>query len=292
MNMHSFVGHAARLSRAMIAFFAAYSAVTGYLLAPHHALSAGLLLAVAVFLLAAGASALNQYQERHIDALMERTRRRPLPSGVLSPALAFMTAAALIGTGSLLLIRTGGTVPALLGFSAVAWYNGVYTYLKRVTAFAAVPGALVGMIPPAIGWTAGGGRMDDPRLFAVCLLFFIWQVPHFWLQVLHHGEEYEQAGLPSLTTALDKRGISRITFAWIWSAAAASLFLPLYGNLRAPVLYVPLLISAVWIMIRGARLVIAHQAPAPVLAAFRQLNIFMFVVMSLLSVEGIFLRMP
>ncbi len=280
------------LCRAPIAFFAAYSALTGYLLAGGRSLLVGALIALAVFALAAGASALNQYQEREIDALMERTRRRPLPARAIRPSRALFIAVMLIAAGLMLLYGAGGGTPALLCILAVVWYNGVYTGLKRVTAFAAVPGAVVGMVPPAIGWTSAGGRTDDPRLFAVCLLFFIWQVPHFWLQVLHHGEEYQRAGLPSLTAALDKKSIARITFAWICSASAASLLLPLYGNLTAPILYVPLLFSAVWITARGAGLLTGHQTPSPVLAAFRQMNIFILIVMSLLSADGIFLRMP
>ena len=284
--------NAAVLCRVPIAFFAAYSAVTGYLLARGHSLPTCVMIALAVFVLAAGASAMNQFQERHIDARMERTRLRPLPAGVLSPLRALGIAALLIASGLILLYASGGAAPALLGVLAVAWYNGVYTYLKRATAFAAVPGAIVGMMPPAIGWTSGEGRLDDPRLFAICMLFFLWQVPHFWLQVLHHGEEYEHAGLPSLTASLDARRISRITFIWICSASAASLLLPLYGNLTAPVLYVPLLFSAVWILVKGASLLSGCRTTAPSLAAFRQMNIFILVVMSLLSAEGIFLRVP
>ncbi len=284
--------NAAVLCRAPIAFFAAYSAATGYLLARGHSLATGVMIALGVFALAAGASALNQYQERHIDARMERTRRRPLPAGLLRPAYALAASLMLIAVGLALLALSGGRAPALLGLLAAVWYNGVYTHLKRITAFAAVPGAIVGMAPPAVGWLAGNGMVDDRRLFAVCLLFFIWQVPHFWLQIIHHGEEYEQAGLPSLTVALGKREISRITFAWIWSASAASLLLPLYGNLTAPLLYVPLLLSAVWMTVKGASLMGCRRSPALALIAFRQLNIFMFLVMSLLSVEGILVRMP
>ncbi len=283
--------NAATLCRLQIALFAAYSAVTGYLLVPARSATTCVLLGLAVFLLAAGASGLNQYQERDIDARMERTRRRPLPAGAVSPMRALFFAALFIAVGIVTLYGSGGAAPALLGVLAVTWYNGVYTRLKRVTAFAAVPGAVVGMIPLAMGWTMGNGKLNDPRLLALCLLFFMWQVPHFWLQVLHHGEEYEQAGLPSLLTALNRKQISRITFVWICSAAAASLLLPLFGNLTTPLLYAPLLLSAAWIMFAGTRLMSGNRPQAHVPVAFRQLNIFILVIMTLLSAESVFMHM-
>jgi heme o synthase len=291
MTIVVFLQQTACLCRAWIAFFAACAAVTGGLLASQQSYSIVGMTALAVFVLAAGASALNQYQERAIDARMKRTRHRPLPTRVISPSLALSIALLLIFAGLSLLALAGGEGPAFLGMIALAWYNGAYTYLKRVTAFAAVPGAIVGMIPPVIGWTAAGGRLTDPRLLIVCLLFFLWQVPHFWLQVLHHGEEYEQAGLPSLSKVLGKKQIVRITAIWICSTAAASLMLPLYGNLTSPLLYCPLLIAATWMMVKGVNLVAAQRTPDLWLAAFRHLNIFIFVVMSLLSTERILGRL-
>lgn len=291
MTAAAFLQQAACLCRARIAFFAACATVTGGLLASQQSPSFVGVTALAVFILAGGASALNQYQERAIDARMERTRHRPLPAGVISPPHALSFALLLIFAGLSMLVLVGGKGPAFLGMIAILWYNGIYTYLKRLTAFAAVPGAIVGMIPPVIGWTAAGYRPTDPRLLLVCLLFFLWQVPHFWLQVLHHGEEYEQAGLPSLTKVLGKRQIARITLIWICSTAVASLLLPLYGNLTSPLLYCPLLIAAVWTMVKGVNLVTAQRTPALSLAVFRYLNIFIFIVMSLLSMEKILGRL-
>ena len=291
MTVAAFLQQTACLCRAWIAFFATCAAVTGGLLASQQSHSIVGVTALAVFLLAAGASALNQYQERDIDARMKRTRHRPLPAGIISPSQALSVALLLIFSGLSMLAFACGKGPVLLGMIALLWYNGAYTYLKRLTAFAAVPGAIVGMIPPVIGWTAAGDRFTDPRLLVVCLLFFLWQVPHFWLQVLHHGEEYEQAGLPSLTEVLGKRQIARITLIWICSTAVASLLLPLYGNLTSPLLYCPLLIAAVWTMVKAVNLVTAPRTPALSLAAFRYLNIFIFIVMSLLSMEKILGRL-
>ncbi len=292
MTAAAFLRRSADLCRLPIALFTAYSAATGYLMAPHRSPLSGIPVAFSVFILAAGASALNQCQERDIDARMERTRRRPLPAGDFSPAGALSIAVMLITGGIALLALSGGkasTVPAVL---AVLWYNGLYTYLKRITAFAAVPGAFVGMAPPTIGWIAGGGGFADPRLVVVCLLFFMWQIPHFWLQVLHYGDEYEQAGLASLTKVLSRAQIAHISFAWICSTAVACLLLPLYGSLTSPLLYGPLLFTSIWVVAKSVTLVAAGRTSALPLAVFRHLNIFIFVIMSLLSAEKVFIHLP
>ena len=196
------------LCRATIAIFAAASAATGYLLAPHRQITGVFPAAGAVFLLACGASALNQYQEQDIDEKMERTRTRPLPSGSIAASHALALSCALVLAGLALLVHACGVKAALLGLFALLWYNGIYTHLKKMTAFAAVPGAAVGMVPPAIGWVSAGGAVLDPRIAAICFLFFLWQVPHFWLLLLNNGEEYEQAGLPSLTRVMSRPQIA------------------------------------------------------------------------------------
>ncbi len=275
------------LCRVWISFFAACSAATGFFLTPYRHAADVLTPFSAVFLLACGASALNQYQERDIDAKMERTRKRPLPSAAIGPARAVTVSAVLMLAG-LSLASLAGPVAFILGLCALVWYNGVYTYLKRATAFASVPGAAVGMMPPAIGWSSAGGAVSDSRLIAVCIVFFLWQVPHFWLLILNHGEEYERAGLPSLTNVMSKAQIARVTFAWITAAAAASLALPLYGPVRTPAVYFLLLSLALWIIWSGRSLTKKNSFPSLSSLLFRKINIYLFIMMSLLTMESIF----
>lgn len=274
------------LCRIWISLFAACSAATGFFLAPYHRSMNVVVPFAAVFLLACGASAFNQYQERDIDAKMERTRKRPLPSGALAPARAITTAALLMFAG-LSLAALAGPPAFILGLCALVWYNGVYTYLKRITAFAAVPGAAVGMIPPAIGWVSADGTLLDAKIIALCLLFFLWQVPHFWLLVMNHGADYEAAGLPSLTKVMTKAQIARITYVWIATAAVASLALPLYGPARTPSIYFLILSLALWLAWSGKAL--AEKNPSPLRSShlFRKINIYLFLMMSLLIIEGI-----
>ncbi len=280
-----------RLCRTTLSLFAACSAGTGSLLAPDASVSRALLPFSAVFLLACGASALNQYQEQDIDARMERTKGRPLPSGSMSSREALAVSLFLVAAGEVTLAFTG-SIPVLLGLFALLWYNVVYTRLKRITAFAAVPGALAGVIPPAVGWAAAGGAVADRRLFIVSILFFLWQVPHFWLQVLHHGEEYEQAGLPSLTRVMTRRQIARVTFVWICSAASAGILLPLYGAVTSPLLYASLMPAVAWLVLQGAGLLRTQQPFVRARSAFRQLNVYIVFVMVILSAERIFAPLP
>ncbi len=286
MDFRAQAKHYLTLFRTGIAFFAACSAAMGFFLSPHRHAPGVLIPAAAVFFLACGASALNQYQDRNRDAKMDRTRARPLPSGALAPALALAAATASILAGLLILFFAGSGAFAL-GLFALLWYNGVYTSLKRVTAFAAIPGAAVGMVPPAVGFVAGGGSPFDAKIVVICLIFFLWQVPHFWLLVLKYGEDYERAGLPSLTQSMDKAQISRVTFAWLTAAATASLALPLYGPMRTPPFYFSLLALVLWLIGSGASL--RKRGPLPSLSAplFKKINIYLFVMMTLLALEGL-----
>lgn len=279
--------HAAGLCRLPIAFFTAYSALAGYLLAGSPAWSSCIAISLAVLILAAGASCLNQFQERDIDARMERTRLRPLPAGQVRPGQALVFALTLICTGLAILVFSSGPVPFTLAFLGVAWYNGLYTRLKRFSAFSAVPGTVVGMIPPAIGWAASGCGLKDPRILALCFCFFLWQIPHFWIQLLRHGQEYEQAGLPALTSILSRARISRMIFVWTSAAAVAGLMLPLFGAIKAPLLYYLLIPGGVWLISGASKLITVGYGSVLSLSVFRVTNAYILFVMSLVSLDTV-----
>jgi len=224
------------LTKARVTAAVTVSTAAGYLLFAR-AYGPNLAYAAAgVFLLACGACALNQVQDRAIDARMGRTAVRPLPAGRIDPASAAFIAGLLILGGLYLLAsvdRHAVEILALAGFSVV-WYNGVYTYLKRVTAFAVVPGALVGAVPPLIGFAAAGGVITDPLILAVAAFLYVWQIPHFWLLLIRYGSEYERAGLPSLSRAFSADALRRMTSAWLLATAAAGLAAGVVARLDVP----------------------------------------------------------
>ena len=150
--------------------------------------------AVGSALVCAGCSALNQVQERNRDALMRRTRGRPLPDGRMSVGAGLVTAAAMLAAGLGLYATVGGWALLGLGLAVCAVYNGLYTPLKPVTSLALLLGGVSCAAPPLAGWLAGGGRMADPRILVVAGAFYIWQVPHFWLIAQAHARDYERAG--------------------------------------------------------------------------------------------------
>jgi protoheme IX farnesyltransferase len=273
------------LCKIRISAFSALSATTGFVLAASGVKPQLLILAFGIFLLACGSGALNQYQERDTDALMERTRARPLPSGRLLPRSALRFSLMLILVGSSFLLLTGSLPAVALGLSAVLWYNGVYTLLKRKTAFAVVPGALIGAIPPAIGWVAGGGRPEDPRLLVLCFFFFMWQIPHFWLFALNHGDDYGNAGLPSLTAVFSRPQLQRIVFTWVAATSVSSLFLFAGGTVRSPVLIVLILALSAWLFWNGTTLLRDRRDEFICPFAFRRINVYMFIVMVSLTLD-------
>jgi protoheme IX farnesyltransferase len=191
----------------------------------------------------------------------------------------------LMGAGFLTLLAGAGTTAAWLGIFAVLWYNGVYTPLKRKSAFASIPGALTGALPPLLGWSAGGGSLGDPGAGALALCFVIWQIPHFWLLLLHYGGEYEKAGLPSLTRIWSRRQLVRLTFIWTLCAAIISLLLPLYRTVIYPFAAVALALAAVWLVFTGTALFRSRESDQAVVSAFGRLNAYLLLVMLCLSLD-------
>ena len=281
------------LTKLPISAMSSLTAAMGYV-AFARRLEWGLLTAVlGTVLLAMGASALNEWQERDYDALMERTRRRPLPTGEISPAAALALALFLGTSGFEVLLLAHGWTAALLGLLAMVWYNGVYTPLKRVTAFAAFPGSLIGALPPAIGWAAAGGSLSDPAILALCFVFFIWQVPHFWLLLFIHGADYEHAGFPTLTSRFTPPQLARLSFTWMAATAASCALVPLFGGISSRPAFVALVASAAWLVWKAARLLrpcVKPGEPPPFRRAFMHINLFALLLMLAVVLDPVFSR--
>jgi len=184
---------------------------------------------VGIFLLACGASVLNQIQEKEQDAKMDRTKGRPLPSGKLTSQQAFLIALLLLISGFAVLAFGFYWTCVILGILNILWYNGFYTWLKKKTAFAVVPGALSGVIPVFMGWSAAGGSLTDRPALLLAFFLFIWQIPHFWLLMLKYGDEYRLAGFPVMTDIFNKYQFRNIILAWMIGATGTSLLLVLSG---------------------------------------------------------------
>lgn len=185
-----------------IALSITMSFALGYILFPQKEIEKIHYTLLGVFLLSCGAAALNQYQEKDIDALLHRTQHRPLPSGQISNKKALSLLLFLCMAGLFLLFLNASLEALGLGIFSLVWYNGVYTPLKRKTIWAAIPGSLIGAIPPLLGWVCAGGSLVDKAIIQVSLFFFFWQIPHFWLLMLCHQEDYRESTLPSLVRAL------------------------------------------------------------------------------------------
>ena len=281
----------AQLTKARITVFVMLTAATGYILAAERLEWVMLLPLAGVYLLAAGASALNQVQEARTDGLMPRTMGRPIPSGRIDRSTAAFVAGLLILLGLFCLASVGHNTVTLLyqGVFAVLWYNGVYTGLKRVTAFAVVPGALIGSIPPLIGYTAAGGLPTDPLILLVAAFLFIWQVPHFWLLLLMWGDQYGQAGMPTLTRVFSRMQLQRLTFMWVLATAACGLCFPAFVSDAISMPFrVALVIASVWLALSSVALLRAQPGEtAGFRRAFMQINIYALLITLFLSLGAL-----
>ncbi len=201
-----------RLSKLNIMLPVSLTGFTGYFLFKP-VISAGVILVtMGILLVAISASVLNQFQETDTDEKMKRTKGRPLPAKQITDTGALVFFAACFSSGMAFLYAGGNLKAAILALLAVIWYNGVYTILKKFTAYAVVPGALTGALPPLIGWVAAGGGIFDKTAVFVSLLFFTGQIPHFWLLMLKYDKEYKEAGIPTLTGLLSRKRINILIF--------------------------------------------------------------------------------
>jgi len=180
-------------------------------------------------LVAGGAAVLNQVYERDTDALMRRTRMRPLPGGRVSAADATIFGLALAGAGLALLAVRANLFAALLALATIVIYLAVYTPMKRRTSLATLIGAVPGALPPLIGWTAARGDVSLGG-FALFAIVFLWQIPHFMAIAWMYRDDYRTAGFPMLPVVEpDGRGTGRQAVLYAAALLPVSLVPTLVG---------------------------------------------------------------
>jgi protoheme IX farnesyltransferase len=113
-----------------------------------------------------------------------------------------------------------------------------------------LPGALIGALPPLIGWTAAGGNPLDMEILAVAFLLFVGQMPHYWLLLIKIGDEFRQAGMPVITSLFDQRQIRNLSFVWIAATGVCVLMLPATPIIRHPAMSMLLIVAALLFLIR------------------------------------------
>lgn len=243
------------LTKTGIIVFSLMSALAGFALSfDAHNLSEHfdplrpILLMLGLYLVAAGGFAINQAQERFIDAKMKRTEARPIPAGVMEPWQAYFIGFAFIPFG-LLLLYALSPLTAALSLGTVFLYNVTYTlWWKRTLAFGAVPGAIPGAMPVVIGYSVNSSHLLEPACVYLFLILFLWQMPHFWTLAIRYREDYRSGGIPVLPVSL---GVSKTlyhiglyTLSYVGVALMAPWFLK--ANFSYLFLVIPISIKVLW----------------------------------------------
>lgn len=261
-----------------------FTAITGYVVYAGHFDLQIITLVLGVFLLAGGSSALNECQESKYDAKMPRTMNRPIPTGKISLVNAVVVSVMFCLAGLFVLYYNFGALTAGLGLLNLVWYNLIYTYLKRVSSFAVVPGSLVGAIPAFMGWTAAGGYVFQPTIIFVAFFLFIWQIPHFWLLMIKYGKEYEEAGFKTINQAVNSGNLKMIIFAWVVATSFSSIIVPLFlVNISLPFFLIIFALNLAFIAI-FTKLSFGNVAELNFRKSFISINIYMMLFMLLLII--------
>jgi len=273
------------LGKVRISLPIALSALTGYVMYAGSLDSQGWLLALGVFFMSCSSSALNHWQESDIDAKMPRTKERPIPSEKISKKGAFAVAIGFAVFGSGILILTNPVIALILSWITLFFYNLVYTPLKRVTAFAVIPGSMVGALPPMIGWGGAGGDLTSEVILIVASFFFIGQIPHFWLLLLMFGDQYKLAGLPSLNQIFNEGQIKRITYTWILTTVASALLVIFFVFTNQIIMFV--LLFYTFYLLSSLSIAVFVQKELVVRPAFLKLNLLYLLMMFFLIADAL-----
>nr|WP_315149720.1 heme o synthase [uncultured Flavobacterium sp.] len=247
------------ITKAGLALSVVFSSIAGYVLgfSDTHSFSWMVLLKLAVggYCMVGASNAYNQVIEKDLDALMDRTKNRPVASGRMSPRLALLVASLLTALG-VALLYTINPKSAMFGAISIFLYTSIYTPLKTVTPLSVFVGAFPGAIPFMLGWVAATNEfgIEAGTLF---LIQFFWQFPHFWAIGWFLYEDYEKAGFFMLPTGKKDKGTSlQIILYSVWLIIASLLpALGYTGRLfLSPVAALLVLLLGLWVLFYAVRL--------------------------------------
>ena len=273
------------LTKFHLSFTVSLSCVFGYILAKN-SFDMGLLYPfLAVLCLALGVSALNQIQEYEKDALMPRTKNRPLPSGNMSYSTAWVISLSIIALSFVFAYLTHGLFGVILFFVVIIIYNLLYTPAKRKSIYAAVYGAVLGVIPPYYGWISAGESSLDLGFLALGLFFFVWQIPHFWLLNLKFYKQYEEAGFPTITKAFGERSLERMTFIWLLLTVICGTFLIFVYQVESYIILGLIFALTIYTLFTISRLLKNRNY----IYNFININVYMLLLMIILCVNALYM---
>jgi protoheme IX farnesyltransferase len=273
------------LTKPRLSLLIALSGAFGFLLVRPAAITDASLIFLAILVLSLAGASLNNYQDRELDRQLPRTQNRALPAKRVHPNWALGLFFTFFVLGLLLLYWiTNDGLSVALGIASIVLYNGIYTPLKPRTILAILPGAACGMMPPLIGWQAGGGALNSAALFSVLLIFFLWQLPHFWLILLKYKQQYQSAAIPNMLKIFSERQLKAISFVWILTFASTTLYIP-YFNLVQSTLSKGFLVFNALALCLGFVAYFFRKRPLSPRVGFIHINIAMFFMMMTILID-------
>jgi len=229
---------------------------------------------------AAGANAINMYIDRDIDKLMERTKNRPLATGVIQPRNALVFAITLEVVAFVILFAGANLLAACLAMSATAFYVFVYSlWLKRSSKQNIVIGGAAGAVPVLVGWAAVTNSLGWAPV-VLFVIIFLWTPPHFWALAIRHTEDYRAAGVPMLPVVASMKETIRSMIAYSVVLTVSTLVLVPVANLG--------LIYGITALVFGVAFVIGTIALGSNPTEARSMRLFSF---SITYVSAIFLAL-
>jgi protoheme IX farnesyltransferase len=204
---------------------------------------------------AGGASTFNQVIERDLDALMRRTRTRPLPGQRLQPLEGLLFGSAITLAGVLLIVAASNVLAGAVALATLVVYVAIYTPLKKRSSFGTVIGAIPGALPPIIGWAAVAGELPL-KAWVLFGIMFLWQLPHFLAIAWLYRDDYARAGFPMLPV-IEPDGRSTGRQSVVYAAALVPLSLaPTLMHMAGDVYFAGALVlglAFLWLTLRFAR---------------------------------------
>ncbi|MDF1874140.1 UbiA family prenyltransferase [Sulfurimonas sp. SAG-AH-194-I05] len=274
------------VTKFVLSFAVSLSALFAYIMAKGEVGADMFLATFAVLLVAMGVSTLNQVQEYKEDALMERTKHRPIASGKMSPLTGIIIAAVLVIASLFLIYDLLGLTGINLFLFSFVWYNLVYTPLKKKSALAVVPGAILGVIPPAVGWLVAGHSLLEVEFYALGLFYFIWQIPHFWLLVMLHYGGYKDAGYPTAMRLFGQNSLQRLTFVWLILTLFTGIFMVSIFNPTSLIINILLVVTGIFGFISSLKLLNKNFELPDARSVFWKINLAFLGTIILISIDA------